>query len=64
MYTPGTYQILYFNEVGSKRKTKIAKSYLRARSKADKFLKKHPTCSVSITLIMYNSRKVNDKWGT
>jgi len=64
IYTPGEYHILFFNEVGAKKKIKYAPSYTQALAKQDKFLKKHPTCSSVIILIMNNTRIVNDTWGT
>lgn len=63
-YVPGEYHIIFFNEVGAKRKIKIAKSHSEAQTKANKFKKKHPTCSTSILLVMNNSREIHDKWGT
>ena len=63
IYKLGIYNIILFNEVGSKQKTKSAKSYILALAKLNKFLKKHPTCSGVIALTMYNSRIVGDKWG-
>lgn len=63
-YIPGEYHIILFNEVGSKKKVKTATSYTKTLKKQDKFLKKHSTCSSVITLIMNNSRIINDPWGT
>jgi len=63
IYKLGIYNIILFNEVGSKQKAKSAKSYILALAKLNKFLKKHPTCSGIITLNMYNSRIVGEKWG-
>ena len=62
-YEPGIYVIYMFNELGAKKKVKCASSYLKAMAKLDKFLKKHPTCSGVVSLVMYNSREVGDKWG-
>lgn len=63
IYTPGEYQILYFNEVGAKRDIQMTTSYKEAKTKTEIFEKKHPTCSTSILLVMYNSRIISDKWG-
>ena len=64
IYTPGTYQIILFTELGSKKKIKKASSYTKALKKQDKFITKHPTCSSVIILVMKNSRIINDPWGT
>jgi len=63
IYTPGIYIIYLFNEVGAKKKTKTAVSYLLAQAKLEKFLHKHPTCSGVISFTMHNSREIGDKWG-
>lgn len=63
-YIPGEYHIFYFNEVGAKRKVKTANSYTQALKKQDKFLKKHPSCSSTIILVMNNTRVLKDTWGT
>lgn len=64
IYKPGEYNVLFFNEVGAKKATKKATSFTNATKKQDKFLKKHPSCSSVIVLVMNNTRIIKDTWRT
>jgi len=61
-YVKGSYLLITFSRVGSKKKTKVFKNFLTAKAKLEKYLTKHPDCSAVITRVLYNSETINDKW--
>ena len=55
-YTPGVYQVIIFNELGSRKKKMLtAASLTLAEAKAKKYLDKHQNYSTVVTRVLQNS---------
>lgn len=61
-YSRGSYQILYFGEVGNKLHKDTSTGFILARETVDAYLQENPTHSAVINRTEWNSKDCDNKW--